>query len=144
MAKQLTDDQLRQMTAMFVEDVRKQDDIAKVVGVAHSTVNRYQRVFNGKRAMPPHVRQQLDKYDLLKLYPERQPDVVVKPGMSDREIKDQYARALEPPGNEEVDDPSDILDEISGLLGEALTKLNRLRPTVELMDKMAAMLKGDK
>ena len=68
MSKQLHEDQLRRMTAMFVENVSSNETIAAAIGIANSSVSRYRRTFKGKIPMPPHVGYLLKRYDLLKLY----------------------------------------------------------------------------
>ena len=68
MSKQLHEDQLRRMTAMFVENASSNETIAAAIGIANSSVSRYRRTFKGKIPMPPHVGYLLKRYDLLKLY----------------------------------------------------------------------------
>jgi hypothetical protein len=68
MSKQLHEDQLRRMTAMFVENASSNETIAAAIGIANSSVSRYRRTFKGKIPMPPHVGYLLKRYDLFKLY----------------------------------------------------------------------------
>ena len=68
MSKQLHEDQLRRMTAMFVENVSSNETIAAAIGIANSSVSRYRRAFKGEIPMPPHVGYRLKRFDLLKLY----------------------------------------------------------------------------
>jgi hypothetical protein len=68
LAKRLTEDQLRRMTAMFVDDKHGHEYIAQAVGIAGSSVSRYHRAFKGKVPMPVYVGRELRKYDLIKSY----------------------------------------------------------------------------
>ena len=81
MAKLLHENQLRRMTAMFVENVSNNLTIAEAIGIANSSVSRYRRAFKGEIPMPPYVGSRLKKFDLLKLYtqhvrPEDEPVIV--------------------------------------------------------------------
>ena len=78
MSKQLHEDQLRRMTAMFVENASSNETIAAAIGIANSSVSRYRRAFKGEIPMPPHVGYRLKRFDLLKLYTQhvRPEDVV--------------------------------------------------------------------
>ena len=68
MSKQFHEDQLRRMTAMFVDNASSNETIAAAIGIANSSVSRYRRAFKGEMTMPPHVGYRLRRFDLLKLY----------------------------------------------------------------------------
>lgn len=68
MSKQFHEDQLRRMTAMFVDNASSNETIAAAIGIANSSVSRYRRAFKGEMPMPPHVGYRLRRFDLLKLY----------------------------------------------------------------------------
>ena len=151
MSKQLHEDQLRRMTAMFVENASSNETIAAAIGIANSSVSRYRRAFKGEIPMPPHVGYRLKRFDLLKLYtqhvrPERtlnvaDDDFAASANLRLAEINEANRRSGLPAGESDAQavleklDPQ-ISDPIAGAINKLEAERTRLSLAIETLKRL--------